>query len=147
MTDWLDTAAKIVALALGIGGVIYGAVKLIAVLASGDGSLKTTITSGFKALNDRLDRIDKDREEERRARVLFEADLRQKELDAAIKRAQSEEREKNLTSAVREIRDQVADLQRETASDHEDVVQRLTNVEGRIGGVERRLSGQMGAVK
>lgn len=150
----LDLVAKIVAVLLGLGGVIYGAAKLIASFASGDGSLKAEIKAGFKSLGDRFDRLDKDRDEEKRARQKWEDEANRKAIADAVRMAQAEERSAHLTQAVRALQEKVDDLVRDTAADHEDVVQRLTRGEeahremaGKVGAIERRLSGQMPAVK
>ena len=147
MNNALDLAAKIIAVLLGIGGVIFGAVKLVASFASGDGSLKAEIKAGFRELGDRFDWLDKDRAEEKRERQKWEDEINRRAIADAVRMAQAEEREKNLTMAVRELREQVSDLARETSADHEDVVKKLAEVEGKVGGIERRLSGQMPAVK
>jgi len=126
-----------------VGGVVWAAGRTI----FGAGSDR-------KHLDERLDKIEanmaaaaKIADEERVARRVAEAKAQERAIEEAAERATAKEREKNLTEAVRALRERVEDLVRDTEADHEDVVQRLTNVEGRIGGVERRLSGQMPAVK
>jgi len=122
-----------------VGGVVWAAGK--AIFGAG---------SDRKHLDERLDKIEanmaaaaKIADEERVARRVAEAKAQERAIEEAAERATAKERERALTDAVREIRGVLDDLARDAEATREDV----TKLDARLGSIEKRLSGQMPAVK
>lgn len=124
-----DIASKAVAFAVAVFGAVFAILRFGFGLGKKDSTIEKTIADGFTRMGERLDRIERDREEEKRARDRAEAKAQEKAIADAVRQAQTDEREKSITVALGELRDQLDELQQTKANEHQEFRDRLTALE------------------
>lgn len=145
-----DIASKAVAFAVAVFGAVFAVLRFGFGVGKRDTTIESTINAGFAEIRSRLDRIEKSREDEAKARAVAEAEAQRKAIADAVRQAQVEEREKAIAVVISELRDHVEELQKTKLAEHQEFRDRLTSLESiriKLDGIDSHQKGHAKALQ